>query len=141
MTALKSMVRVHGWVLEEKRRDLAELQIFVDKLKKDLEALDHNVEAERAAAGRSEEANLAYPAFVAAALDRRKRLCETIFNLEQEVEAARDAVAEAFKELKAFEMAHENQERREAEGRSRAERIALDEMGVSLYRRNSASGD
>ena len=141
MTALQSMIRVHSWVLEEKRRGLAEIQAFVDKLKNDIALLDQNIEAERGVTGRLEEANLAFPAFVAAALDRRKRLCETISNLEQQVDEARDAVAEAFQELKAYEMAYENQERREAAGRARAERIGQDELGIDLYRRNKASGD
>ena len=141
MTALESMIRVHGWILEEKRRSLAEIQAFADRLKTDLAALDRNVEAERAAADRSGEGSLAYPAFVAAALERRRRLTETIGKLELQIDAARDGVAEAFKELKAYEMAHESQLRREAAGRDRAERIAQDELGVSLYRRNQASGD
>lgn len=141
MTALESMIRVHGWILEEKRRSLAEIQVFADKLKNDLAALDRNVEAERDAANGSDAASLAYPAFVAAALERRKRLSETIGRLELQVDAARDEVAEAFKELKAYETAHKNHERREAAGRDRAERIAQDELGVSLYRRNNASGD
>lgn len=141
MTALESMIRVHGWILEEKRRDLAEIQIFADKLKNDLAELDRNVEAEREAAGQSDAASLAYPSFVAAALERRKRLSETIGKLELQIDAARDEVAQAFKELKAYETAYENHERREAAGRDRAEGIAQDELGVSLYRRSNASGD
>lgn len=141
MTALESMIRVHGWILEEKRRDLAEIQVFADKLKNDLAALDRNVEAEREAANQSEMAGLAYPAFVAAALERRKRLGETIRRLEAQIDSAREEVVEAFQELKAYETAHENHERREAAGHDRAERIAQDELGVSLYRRNNTSGD
>ena len=141
MTALESMIRVHGWILEEKRRGLAEIQVFADKLKNDLAALDRNVEAEREVANQSETAGLAYPAFVAAALDRRKRLSETILRLEAQIDSARDEVVEAFQQLKAYETAQENHERREAAGRDRAERIAQDELGVSLYRRNNGSGD
>ncbi len=141
MTALESMIRVHGWVLEEKRRSLAEIQTFTDKLKNDIVALDQNVEAEREAANQSDEASLAYPAFVAAALDRRKRLSETISKLETQIDAVREEVAEAYQELKAYEMAHESQQRREATGRARAERIAQDELGVSIYRRNNAPSE
>ena len=140
MTALRSMIRVQGWVLEEKRRNLAEIQVFADKLKSDLSALDDSIEAEREAAGSSDEVGLTYPAFVAAALDRRKQAeAETIGKLENQIDAAREEVAEAFQQLKAYEMAQENQERREAAGRDRAERIAQDELGVSLYRRNKRS--
>ncbi len=100
MTALQSMVRVHRWVLEEKQRKLVELQDLADRLRNDLAQLDSELETERKAAEASDEAGLAYPGYVAATLDRRKRLCESIENLENEAEAAREEVAEAFAELK-----------------------------------------
>ncbi len=135
------MVRVHSWVLDEKQRKLADLQAFVDKLTEDLSALDRDIETEREAAGQSDEAGSAFPSFVAAALKRRKKLCETIANLGKEVEAAREDVAEAFGELKKYELALKNQEQQESAKRSRRERINLDELGVSIYRRNRAAGD
>jgi flagellar export protein FliJ len=141
MTALDSMVRVHRWVLDEKQRKLADLQAFVDKLRGDLTTLDKQLETEREAAGRSDEAGSVYPAFVAAALDRRKKLCETIANLDTETEAAREDVAEAFSELKKYELARDNQESQESAKRNRRERISLDELGVSIYRRTRAAGD
>ena len=139
MTALKSMIRIHQWMLDERRRNLADLQVFLDKLQGDLAALDHSLEAERAAAETSPEAGLAYPAFVAAALERRKKLCGTIEELEGQVEALREAVAEAFAEVKKYELAQENQGRRDAAKRSRKQRLEADELGISLYRRNKAA--
>lgn len=139
MSALESMIRVHQWMLDERRRGLAELQVFLDKLKADLVALDANLEAERAAAGNSGEAALTYPAFVAAALERRKKLCGTIANLEGQLEALREAVAEAYRELKKYELAQENQVKRASAKRARKERLELDELAVSLYRRNTAA--
>jgi flagellar export protein FliJ len=141
MTALDSMVRVHSWALEEKQRKLADLRALLQKLTDDLANLDEELDAEREAAGKSDEAGAAFPAFVAAALDRRKKLCETIANLEKESEAARDEVTEAFGELKKYELAKKNQESQESARRKRGERIHLDELGVSIYRRNRASGE
>jgi flagellar FliJ protein len=141
MTALDSMVRVHRWVVDEKRRKLADLQTFVDKLKDDLIKLDEELETEREGAGRSDEAGLTYPAFVAAALERRSKLCETIANLEKEIEETREDVAESFRELKKFEMARTNQESQESAKQSRRDRLALDELGISIYRRNRAGND
>jgi len=141
MTALDSMVRVHRWVLDERQRKLVDLQLFVDKLKDDLTALDKQLEAEREVADGSDEAGMAYPAFVAASLERRKKLCDTITNLESEIEAVREEVAEAFGELKKFEMARDNQGQRESDKRNRRDRLNVDELSVSIYRRNKASGD
>jgi flagellar export protein FliJ len=141
MTALDSMVRVHRWVLDEKQRKLADLQAFMDKLTEDLNALDRDIETEREAAGQSDEAGSVFPAFVAAALDRRKKLCQTIANLGKETEAAREDVAEAFSELKKYELALKNQEMQESTKRSKRERMNLDELGVSIYRRTRTAGD
>ncbi len=141
MTALDSIVRVHRWVLDEKQRKLADLRTLVEKLKLDLESLDAELEAEREVSEISDEAGAAFPAYAAAALSRRRRLCETIANLEQESEAAREEVTEAFSELKKYEIASDNREARESEKRKRSERINLDELGVSIYRRSRVAGE
>ena len=141
MTALDSMVRVHRWVLDEKQRKLADLRTLLEKLTLDLRGLDAELEAEREVAGGSDEAGAAYPAYVAAALDRRRKLCETIANLEQETEAAREEVTEAFGELKKYEVASDNRDSRESDKRKRSERINLDELGVSIYRRSRIAGE
>ncbi len=139
MTVLDSMVRVHRWMVDERQRKLADLQVFVEKLKEDLAALDQKLEAEREVADGSDEAGLAYPAYVAASLERRKKLCDTIANLESEIEEVREEVAEAFGELKKFEMARDNQNNRETAKRNRSDRLNVDELSVSIYRRNKAS--
>ncbi len=114
MTALDSIVRVHRWVLDEKQRKLADLRTLLEKLQLDLESLDAELEAEREASGNSDEAGAAFPAYAAAALDRRRRLCETIANLERESDAAREEVTEAFSELKKYEIASDNRKSRES---------------------------
>lgn len=141
MTALDSMIRVHRWVLDEKQRKLIDLRTLLEKLESDLEGLDSDLEAEREASGSSDEAGAAFPAYAAAALDRRRKLCETIANLEKETEAAREEVTEAFGELKKYEIASENRQSQESAKRKRRERINLDELGVSIYRRSQAAGD
>ncbi len=141
MTALDSMVRVHRWVLDEKQRKLADLRTLLEKLASDLQGLDAELESERAAADGSDEAGAAFPAYVAAALDRRQKLCETIANLEKETEAAREEVTEAFGELKKYEIASDNRDARESDKRKRSERINLDELGVSIYRRSRLAGE
>ena len=65
----------------------------------------------------------------------------TIANLEQETEATREEVTEAFGELKKYEVASDNQESLESDKRKRRERINLDELGVSIYRRSRVAGE
>ena len=135
MTALSSMIRVHSWILDEKRQRLAEIENFADRMRDDLRRLEAHMAAEQDAARQSHDGNVAYATFYSAALERRRRLLTTIENLNQQVEAARDEVQTAFEELKKYELARNRLDRQEADRRQRLEQIALDEVGANLYRR------
>ena len=73
MTALGSLVRVHSWALDEKRQKLAGLEELADKMREDLAHLEAELNSEQRAAAGSIEGTIAFPAFVAAALERRKK--------------------------------------------------------------------
>lgn len=135
MTALGSLVRVHTWTLDEKRQTLGGLEELGEKLRNDLENLEAELRREQAAATGSIEGTIAFPAFVAAALERRKRLRVSIANLDLAIEAAREEAREAYQEVKKYELARDNHERRERDRLALRERNALDELGATLHRR------
>ena len=135
MTALGSLVRVHTWALDEKRQTLGGLEELGEKLHNDLENLEAELRQEQAAATGSIEGTIAFPAFVAAALERRKRLRVSIANLDLAIEAAREEAREAYQEVKKYELARDNHERRERDRLALRERTALDELGATLHRR------
>ncbi len=140
MTALGSLVRVHSWALNEKRQKLAGLEELADKMHQDLERLEAELNNEQRAAAGSMEGTIAFPAFVAAALERRKKLRESIAGLGLAIDAARAEVREAFQEVKKYELAQDIYERREREKVARRERRELDELGANMHRRKKASG-
>ena len=135
MGALGSLVRVHTWALNEKRQTLAGLEKLAEKLRNDLEGLEAELRQERSAATDSIEGTIAFPTFVAAALERRKKLRVSIANLQLAIEAAREEVREAYQEVKKYELARDNHKRREQDRLALRERKALDELGVTLHRR------
>ncbi len=135
MTALGSLVRVHTWALDEKRQTLGGLEKLAEKLRNDLEDLEAELRREQTAATGSIEGTIAFPAFVAAALERRKRLRLSIANLDLAIEAAREEAREAYQEVKKYELARDNYERRERDRLALRERNALDELGATLHRR------
>lgn len=138
MSALDSMVRVHRWMLDEKRRKLVELERFVGRIRDELDALDQQIAQERETANRSPYESLAaYAAFHAASKERRSRLATTVENLENEVEAAREEVNEAFRELKGYESARERAVQRQRDEQSRRDQLSLDETAIGIYRRRS----
>jgi flagellar export protein FliJ len=140
MTALGSLVRVHSWALNEKRQKLAGLEELADKMHQDLAQLEAELNNEQRAAAGSMEGTIAFPAFVAAALERRRKLRESIAALGLAIDTARTEVREAYQEVKKYELAQDNYQRREREKVARRERRELDELGANMHRRKKASG-
>jgi flagellar FliJ protein len=138
---LENLVRVHEWILDEKRQRLLGLQQLFERMTNDLEVLEEKIAAEREAASRTIDGVLALQTLIPAAEERRDKLRHSIANLEREIETARDEVGEAFQDLRKFVTAQESQQRQENERRRRRDQVPLDEMGVGLYRRNRAVGD
>ncbi len=138
MGALKSLIRVHTWALNEKRRKLAGMVQLRERLNDDLRRLREEQEREQKAASSSFEGTIAYPTFIAAALERRKRLRNSIANLEPAIEAAREEVNAEFQEVKSYEIAQDNLARRQQRDRARREQILLDDLGGQLHRRSQA---
>ncbi len=138
MGALKSLIRVHTWALNEKRQKLARLEQLRERLNDDLQRLQEEQEKEQRAASSSMEGTIAYPTFIAAALERRKRLRNSIANLEQAIEAAREDVNAEYQEVEKYELARDNFARRQQRELARREQIELDELGGRLYRRSQA---
>ncbi len=139
MTALGSLVRVHTWALNEKRQTLAGLEELANKMRADLEDLEADIKNEQRATAGSIEGTIAFPAFVAAALERRKKLRESIANIGLAIESAREEVREEFQEVKKYELARDNVARRKREEVAKREQRELDELGVDMHRRKRMS--
>jgi flagellar export protein FliJ len=119
---------------------LLQLQQLLERFTNDLEVLELNLEDERRQASRTLDGALAFQTFIAPALERRTKLRQSIENLEAEVDIARDELGAALQELKKYELAQANQARQDAAHSKRREQIALDELGIGLYRRGRVAG-
>src|SRR3546814_668402 len=122
-----SLIRLHQWQLDEKRRALAELQTLADRLEGEIQRLDAEIAAEREVAERDPGSSPGFGLYVKSALNRRERLKQSVRQVETQIAAAREEIAEAFQDLKKFELAQEDRDRRAALRRRRIETIALDE--------------
>ncbi len=141
MGALKSLVRVHTWALNEKRQKLARLEQLRERLNDDLQRLQEEQEKEQRAASSSMEGTIAYPTFIAAALERRKRLRESIAKLEEAIEAAREDVNAEYREVRKYELARDNFARRQRYEQARRDQIGFDELGGQIHRRRQVEDD
>lgn len=141
MTTFDSLLRISRWRLDEKRQKLADLERLADRLRDDLTRLDEGIETEQRVAESDPEMRRAFPAFLEAEQQRRRQIEKSIADVGQEIESAREEVAEAFREFKKYELAKSNRETRERKARDRREQSRLDELGAQLHRRKTDGGD
>lgn len=135
MSALANLVRISRWQLDEKRQKLADLERLRERMAADVTRLDENLDAERKAAQESDAAMRAFPAFADAEAARRHRLCQSIEEVDRQIDDAREEVSAAYREAKKYELAKENEDVRQRQKRARAEDAAMDEVGLQLHRR------
>ncbi|MGE5537879.1 MAG: flagellar FliJ family protein [Gemmatimonas sp.] len=135
MKAIDGLIRLHRWKLDEKRLKLAELERLVAHLRDEMRKLEDSVVEERAFAATSPEAGYAFGSFAAEAVERRRRLQDSLTEAEGQMQAAHDEVADAFRELKKFDVVKSRETRAAEDRERRREQSSLDEIGLSLYRR------
>lgn len=137
-SGLPSLIRLHRWRVDEKRRRLAERRRRSDDLHGEAQRLEREI-ADEQARSRSDplEAGIAYAGYARAAVERRTRTAAAIAAAEVDVAAARDDLGEAYRSLRTLEMAQADRERRQATEAERRERIVLDEVGLEAHRRRT----
>lgn len=132
---LKTLIRVHQFELDEKRRQLGNLLRFEQSLENRKILLAQRFKEEEEAAKNDQTAALTFGAYVDWHIDENKRVDRALADARQEIALMRDEIREAYQELKAFEITQENREKREAAELERKNNAVLDEIGLTLYRR------
>lgn len=139
MSTLDSLIRIHRWQLDERRRQLAELEVLSERVRQDLLRLAEERKLEEAAANASFEAQHGFPGYIRGALDRRATLERSLAEVEDQISRARDALAEAFQEMKRYEIASANRDRHRRQQADRRERIELDAVALENFRRRTGT--
>lgn len=138
MRAIDSLIRLHRHRLDEKRRHLAELDRLAERLRNEGLRLEQELLNEQAAAAASPEARHAYTNFARELNERRAKLAASLEKVEGQMAAAREALADAFQEVKRYEITAANRQKRERQLVSRRLQVEQDEVAVQLYRRRES---
>lgn len=137
MSTLDSLIRIHRWQLDERQRHLADLEAFAARLRDEQRRLDEEEKREQAAAAASPEGAFAYAGYAQALVERRRKLMQSLAEVAQQITAAREALAEAFQEMKRYEITAAGRAREaELKGRRREQQV-LDALGVEGFRRRA----
>ena len=140
MKSLDSLIRLHRWQLDERRRALGELQALSDQLGNEIARLEADLETEKAIAVENPASAIDLAAYLQAMLTRRAHLEDSQAQIEKKIAAARDEIAHAFAELKRFELAKSERERRAALRQRRQETARYDDIALTGFRRRKMTG-
>ena len=138
MSSLHSVIRVHRWQLDEKRRALTDLESLAERLSLELRRLDEEVDRERDVVGRGNASGTDFANYMKAVHVRREHLTESREQVERQIAAASKEIAETYRDLKKYEIAQSDRDRNAQLRRNRRETIILDEIAVTGHNRRSA---
>jgi flagellar export protein FliJ len=135
MKSRDSLIRLKRFHVDEKRRQVAQIETMIAEFERLAADLEHQILAEQQRTGIHDVTHFAYPTFARAAMQRRDNLRTSIEELSGQLQEARDALAEAFEDLKKFELLEERDGERERVAQSAREQAALDEAAQQIRNR------
>jgi flagellar export protein FliJ len=128
MKSRDSLIRLKRFQVDEKRRQLTQIEMMIADFQRMISDLDDQIVSEQNRVGIHDIAHFAYPTFAKAAIQRRENLKVSVGDLEVKLEAARDELSIAVEDLKKIELIEERDHARERAERDAREQDALDEM-------------
>lgn len=135
---IDGLIRLQRWQLDEKRRNLAELESMRQDFENRIAHLDAELEREKALAHKSDDGKFHFGEFVAATMGRKQSIQDSITAIDSEIEVARDEVQAAFQDLKKMETVDARQQQERKTTRERRAQTALDEMAIMRHSRAKA---
>jgi flagellar protein FliJ len=137
--ALKSMIRLHRGTLDERRRDLVTLESRRAQIEAAQSQLEVRLLAEQRVAAGNFEVHFSYPNFARAAIARRDAFAAERRKIDGEIAKAIAAVAEVFQDVKRYETALDNHQKRLHAEEERRHQAALDEVALTIHRRKETN--
>src|SRR5690606_8543429 len=130
-----SLIRLKKFHVDEKRRQVLQIESMVADFERMATELDQQIEIEQQKTGIADVAHFAYSTFAKAARARRDNLLASAQDMRGKLEAAQDELAEAVEDLKKVEMLDAREHQREAVEEAKREQADYDEMGRLRLRR------
>ncbi len=132
----ESLIRLKKFQVDEKRRQVAQIEMMVADFERMAGELDQQIEIEQQKTGISDIAHFAYSTFAKAALQRRDNLLASANDMKGTLEGAQDALAEAVEELKKVELLDQREHGREVAADAKEEQAEYDEIGRLRHMRS-----
>lgn len=139
MKGIDSIIRLHEWQLDEKRRKVADLERLAQRLHSQMSDLETEIRVEQKIASEDPLLGGAYGNYACAVMRRREKLLKSLGRIEFEMTRAQEEVAAAFQEFKKFDLIRNRNRERAAAEAKRVQQIELDEAGLGVFRRHQTT--
>src|SRR5215470_4090817 len=108
MKSREALIRLHRFRVDEIRRRLKSLDDMRGDLTKKMADLETMMQEEQRRAAHSDLGRLAYPSFARSVVARRENIQRTIDEVEKQASSVTEELQAAYRELKKYEIAAEN---------------------------------
>jgi flagellar FliJ protein len=115
MKSREGLIRLKRFQVDEKRRQVTQIQTMIAEFERMARELNDQVVAEQDRSGIHDTAHFAYPTFAKAAMQRRDNLLASAAELAEQLRAAETECAEAVDELEKYEAIAERDNDRHSE--------------------------
>ena len=130
MKSRNTLIRLKRFQLNEKRRQVAQIEAMIADFQRMASDLEREIVAEQERAGIHDPTHFAYPTYAKAAIARRENLRRSIDELAAQLDEAKAALQESFEELKKVELLDERDQVRDRVAEEAREQGDLDAVGA-----------
>ena len=138
MKSRDTLIRLKKFQVDEKRRKVMQIETMIAEFERMANDLEREIKVEQDRANIHDPAHFAYPTYAKAAIQRRENLKHSADELKVQLNDAKDALAEAFEELKKVELLDERDQMRERAAEAAIEQSELDAIGLMRTRTSPA---
>ena len=138
MKSRDTLIRLKKFQVDEKRRKVMQIEGMIAEFDRMATELEREIKTEQDRANIHDPSHFAYPTYAKAAIQRRENIKHSADELRVQLNDAKEALAEAFEELKKVELRDERDQMRERAAEAAFEQTELDAIGLMRARNASA---
>lgn len=137
MKSREALIRLNRFRVDEIRRRLKSLDDMRADLTKKMSDLETMMQEEQRRAAHSDLGRLAYPSFARSVVARRENIQRTIDEVEKQASSVTEELQAAYRELKKYEIAAENDATRDRVEYARQVQSELNDIALERHARKA----
>ena len=137
MKSREALIRLNRFRVDEIRRRLKSLDDMRADLTKKMSDLETMMQEEQRRAAHSDLGRLAYPSFARSVVARRENIQRTIDGIEKQAASVTEELPAAYRELKKYEIAAENDASRDRVEYARQVQSELNDIALERHARKA----